>query len=203
MPQQRHARDHRGRHWLDNALTTLIVTSFLVCVAAVASGNFQIRPVLSGSMRPDLPVGGVVITHRVPTSDVHVGDVIVFREPDGGQGLVVHRVYSEALGPHGAVLHTKGDANGAPDPWTITLRGEHAYRAVFAVPFVGYAAVWAHNPAGSHALIAVGVLLLALSSIGVLMPWRRGAQSAPRSRARRMVRKPPAPDPLPRTSGLV
>ncbi len=49
--------------------------------AAVFSGAYQVRPVLSSSMTPKLPLGGVVITQRVPVTVVHAGDVIVFHDP--------------------------------------------------------------------------------------------------------------------------
>ena len=184
--QVRARRRRRAMRWLDDAVTVLLVVGFVLCVVAVASGSFQVRPVLSGSMRPELPVGGVVVTRRVPVADVHPGEVIVFREPDGSQNLVVHRILSETPGPTGAVLRTKGDANSTPDPWLITLRGEYAYRAVFAVPLVGYAAVWAHNPAGRHTLIVIGTLLLAIAVVGGLALRRRQAQRpSPGSRTSR------------------
>lgn len=195
------ARRRRATRWFDNAVTTLLVAGFLLCVVAVASGSVQIRPVLSGSMRPDLPVGGVVITRRVPVSDVHVGDVIVFREPDGSQGLVVHRIFSETPGPAGAVLQTKGDANAAPDPWLITLRGEHAYRAVFAVPLVGYAAVWAHNPTGSRALVVLGTLLVVIAAAASLALRRREARRASAASGRHNVGAPTPPGGRPLTTG--
>lgn len=174
-----HARRRTGlrrlMHRLDTALTVAIVGAFVVFAAAVVSGSLQVRPVLSGSMRPDIPVGGVVVTQRVPVSEVRVGDVIVFYEPDGSQELVVHRVASLTPASSGPVLQTKGDANGAPDPWTISLRGEHAYRAVSVVPLVGYVAVWAHNPSGGRILVAAGVALVAVAAVGTLVYLRRSA----------------------------
>ena len=147
----------------------------LVGVAAfdVLSGRYQVRPVLSGSMRPGLPVGGVVITERVPVSSLHVRDVVVLHRPDQPQELVVHRIISLTPGPSGLIVQTQGDANDVPDPWKVTLRGGTAYRAIYTVPLIGYAAVWAHNPDGRRTLMAIGLLMIVGAAAVVLIARRR------------------------------
>jgi signal peptidase len=169
--------------WLDIAVTALVVGAFAVVAVAVASGNYQIRPVLSGSMRPSLPVGGVVITQRVPVSDLGEGDVIVFLEPDSTTNLVVHRIVSLEPGSSGPIVHTKGDANEAPDPWTLALPGDHAYRAVSCLPFVGYLAVWAHSPSGGRVLVVIGTLLMLGAALGAIGYRRRSTLTAAGGRA--------------------
>ena len=143
------------------AVTTAMVLGVAAFgAAAVLSGNYQVRPVLSGSMRPGLPVGGVVVTERVPVSSLHVRDVVVFHRPDVPADLVVHRIVSLRKTSQGVVIRTQGDANNAKDPWTVTLRGSTAYRAVWSLPLVGYVAVWAHNPDGRRTLLVIGLLLV-------------------------------------------
>src|SRR5664279_3761103 len=58
----------------------------------VASGQWHATPVLSGSMRPGLQPGDVVITRRVPVSSLQVRDVIVFHPPNEGGRQTVHRI---------------------------------------------------------------------------------------------------------------
>ena len=181
MHTERHARAHDVEprsvaRWIDDAFCLLVVVLFVGCAVAVGSGAYQIRPVLSGSMRPDLPVGGVVVTQRVPVSSLRVGDVIVFHEPDTADALVVHRIVSLTPDESGPVVQTKGDANGGVDPWTIRLRGDDAYRAVLSVPWLGYVAVWAHNPAGGRVLVSAGIGLIALATVGSLLYWRRSSR---------------------------
>ena len=48
----------------------------------VKSGQWHATPVLSGSMRPGMQPGDIVLTQRVPISDLHVRDVIVFYAPN-------------------------------------------------------------------------------------------------------------------------
>jgi len=72
-----------------------------------------------GSMRPALRPGDVVVFRRVGRVPA-VGDMAVFEH---GSTLVVHRVVGVA---RGGGLHTRGDANDAPDPGTVEpdrLRG--------------------------------------------------------------------------------
>lgn len=150
--------------------TVMVVgASLLLALVAIAvlSGNYQIRPVLSGSMRPGLPVGGVVITHRVPLADIKVRDVIVFTRPGNPSEMVVHRVIQ--LDRHGSTVtaRTQGDANDVADPWTLSLHGTTAYRAMYSLPLLGYPAVWLHNMNGNHILAAIagaGLLVAAAST---------------------------------------
>ena len=147
---------------------TLVVLVAIVSAAAVLSGRYQARPVLSGSMRPGLPVGGVVVTERVPVSSLDVRDVIVFHRPDVPGDLVVHRIIALRHVGGDTVIRTQGDANAVRDPWRVTLRGSTAYRARFSVPLVGYVAIWWHQPATrSLALVLAG--LCALAALAVLL----------------------------------
>ena len=172
---------HRGpnaRHPIGNWTRWLLVTAALavtlVGVMAVATGRYQLRPVLSGSMRPGLPVGGVVITERVPVSSLRVRDVVVFHRPDKPQELVVHRIVSLTPGPSGPAIKTQGDANNVPDPWQATLSGDTAYRAVFSVPLFGYVVVWAHSPTGRLLFVLSGLLLTIAAAVGGRLNRRRG-----------------------------
>jgi len=148
-----------------------------LAVVAVATGRYQVRPVLSGSMEPGLPVGGIVIIERVPIADLQVRDVVVFHRPDRPDELVVHRIIALTQSANGPVIQTQGDANTIPDPWTVSLRGTAAYRATFTLPVIGYAAVWAHGPTGRAALNVVGLLLVLGAVAGGLFRRLRPATS--------------------------
>lgn len=175
MCAQRVARPRRVRRLVRIVLVAVVLVLVAIGSVAVLSGRYQVRPVLSGSMRPGLPVGGVVVTKRVPISSLRVRDVVVFHRPDQPQELVVHRIISITHGANGVVVQTQGDANNARDPWKVTLRGTTAYRAVFSVPLVGYAAVWVHNPNGRRTLLLIGLLLLAGTATLTVASRRRSA----------------------------
>lgn len=178
MPSRRGSKP-LAKSLIVNALIVLIIGLVGVGAAAVISGNYQVRPVLSGSMRPGLPVGGVVITKRVPTSTLRVRDVVVFHNPAQPQKLLVHRIIKLTRDANGLSIQTQGDANNAPDPWTdVTLRGTTAYRAVYSVPLIGYAAVWTHSPTGREVLLVVGALLVAVAGASGLLHRRQTTRRA-------------------------
>jgi len=167
------------RRWAVNLTLAAVILAFAAAAAAVLSGNYQVRPVLSASMTPGLPVGGVVVTQRVPTSTLQVRDVIVFAKPGAAGDLIVHRIIDLKRTPDQLQVRTQGDANPAADPWTASLRGPTAYRAVGSLPFVGYVAVWVHGQSLRQvALLGAGLLGL-LACLATLRSGRRREASTP------------------------
>jgi signal peptidase I len=142
-----------------SAIVWTFLTAFLLTVLAgvvyVRTGHGSLAPVLSGSMRPGIHEGDVVLTHKVPVTSLHKGDIIVFHPPtQGGTLTKVHRIdFIKQLGNGKIEFRTKGDANNAADPWgTITTSGT-AYRVIAVIPKVG----WLIN-GGLH-WIVIGLLL--------------------------------------------
>jgi len=141
---------------------------------ALARGTWMLTPVLSGSMRPGLSVGGVAISERVPVDRLAVRDVIVFREPNKPTEQVVHRIVRLAEGSSGQVLiNTQGDANAVRDPWTMTIRGDHAYLVRSSVPLVGYVAIAYQNYRGFW-LLGAGIVMIGITISLAYSARRRG-----------------------------
>ena len=162
-----------------------------VGAVALVRGTWMVTPVLSGSMRPGLSVGGVVISQRVRVDSLHVRDVIIFRDPYKSSEQIVHRIVKITKGPGGKLLfNTQGDANNVRDPWTLTIQGDSIYRARWSVPLVGYVAIAYQNHRGFF-LLGAGILLI-LIAIATIIETRQG-------RARRHSRRA-APAPLPTRS---
>jgi len=88
------------------ACTALLIVAVLAVVTAALAG-WQVETVLSGSMEPAIPVGGVVVTCPVSPEDVQPGDIITFRS---GGHHVTHRVTAVVEGPTAGFI-TRGDAN--------------------------------------------------------------------------------------------
>lgn len=100
------------------ALSTIIITALLLFVAVLAAYRLMghITPLLivkSGSMRPVLEVGDVILMEPVKAEDLEIGDVIIFYSPVSGN-LIIHRIVGMA--PEG--VYTKGDANLEMDWWS-------------------------------------------------------------------------------------
>jgi signal peptidase len=131
----------RARRAVSNiswVLLTVLITATAALGIYTHTGQGHLTPVLTGSMRPGINPGDVVLTKRVPVTSLHTGDIVVFMPP-GQQLARVHRIHSlEKASTGGIVVTTKGDANNVIDPWhEISMRGD-AYRVVFVIPKAGW-----------------------------------------------------------------
>jgi signal peptidase len=119
------------------AVIVIGVGLIAITVLVPRLGGAEPYTVLTGSMRPALPPGTLVVVRPVPIKQIGVGDVVTYQLRSGKPEVVTHRVLS--IGDnrrYGRVLQTKGDANNTPDQaWVIgkQVRG----RLWYAVPFVG------------------------------------------------------------------
>jgi signal peptidase I len=116
------------------------------------------------SMGTAAPVGALVITAPAPAR-LERGEIIAFIPP-GNPHVYTHRVF--AVAQDGAV-RTKGDINGAPDPWAVP-RTAVLGRAITVLPGAGYVV------RGLPGLVAGGVLLWAAT----LLIRRRDQRAAAR-----------------------
>jgi signal peptidase I len=170
----RHAAPKRSiAHRVMSAVMSIVVlvlaAGCMIAAVAVASGQWQASPVLSGSMEPTIPTGGVVITERVPVEDLAVGDIVMFQRPDE-PGQVVHRIIELEPSEDGPLLQTQGDANATADPWQVQPEGATAQVARGSIPYVGSVTVAIRSADGQYALlIAAGVLI----ATGILLLGRR------------------------------
>ena len=169
---KRQAKGGRARRRVATAVVGLLGLATAALVVLVGSGWWRMDPVLSWSMRPAFPVGGVVVAERVPVSSVGVGDVVLFTPPWAPGATYVHRIIGVRRAAGATTIRTKGDANAVADPAPVTLTGRTIYEARFVVPVVGYVAVWCHSPAGELEL-AGGALVGALAAAGVAGRERR------------------------------
>jgi signal peptidase I len=114
------------------AVGIAVFLAALVGAASVGARWFDVR---TPSMGTAAPVGSLVVTRPVSVGHLHVGDVISFHPPTEPGATYTHRVV--ALPSDGSVV-TRGDVNGARDPWTIR-QADLVGRAALVVPGVGWA----------------------------------------------------------------
>lgn len=127
-------------------LTALALAGALVCL--LPTGGISVYAVLSGSMEPEIPTGGLVFTNTKDKTP-REGDIITYRL---GEVLVTHRV----VGKENGAYITRGDANNGADP--AAVEPEQIVGTVTgSVPFLGYAAVFLKQ----KTVCAVLVLMLA------------------------------------------
>jgi hypothetical protein len=129
-----------------------VVALVLLTVAGAAAGAFWLTGgrwfiMRTPSMGTAAPVGTLVVTRPVAKlSALRVGDVVTYRPPVPAAPYYTHRI--TAVTPAGVI--TRGDLNGAADPWTIGT-GDLAGRAVLIVPGGGWVLIAACGLACSTA----------------------------------------------------
>jgi signal peptidase I len=105
---------------------------------------YPMAAITSGSMWPALSEGDLVFIRGVAKEQLAEGDIIVYRNPNGGS-FTIHRIVSLTAD----TLVTKGDANFNPDApisyndvigKTVTVRGRELH-----IPHLGSVTVFASN----------------------------------------------------------
>lgn len=87
--------------------------------------GFSVLQVRTGSMEPEIPVGGVVITHSIDPDKLEMNDVISFYSSDVSisDEVNTHRIIEIIESESGErIFRTKGDANSAPDSASVYER---------------------------------------------------------------------------------
>jgi signal peptidase I len=128
---------------------------------SVLSGGWRVAPILSGSMQPGFPVGGVAVAEREPIGDLALRDVIIFKNPFHPDVEMVHRIIQLNVSKSGqTIIKTQGDANTVPDPWTVRLDAKDVYVVQYTLPLLGYPGVYTNH--GLDLILAGVILLLVL-----------------------------------------
>lgn len=103
----------------------------LISLFTISGGSWFV--VDSPSMGVAAPVGTVLFDRPV-RGPLHLGEIITYRSPANASVTYTHRVIR--IDRDGSV-QTKGDINGAIDPWTIN-RAEILGTPVLIVPWIGW-----------------------------------------------------------------
>lgn len=164
---------------------TVATWGVVACAAAVALAvglphlfGFKSFTVMSGSMEPAIGTGAVVVERPIAPSEARVGDVVTFKDPEGGDRLITHRVESVRVRGGTARFVTKGDANNTVERWNVQADGSIG-RVLYDVPKVGYVMAYAGGRHGRMLLLVLPVLLLA--GYELVRIWRPERQKgAPR-----------------------
>jgi signal peptidase I len=134
-----------------------LVAIFCALVVGLVITGHRIEQVITGSMQPTIPIGSLVVTERVPVSHLHVGDILVFPNPDNTQETIVHRIVwlnHDAAGD--LLVRTKGDYNTLRDSWTLSRPvSADADRVGWILPGAGTVA----SDLQAAGIIAIAVLM--------------------------------------------
>jgi signal peptidase I len=138
---------------------------------------FGLHPmtVLTGSMRPTIQPGDMVVDQSISPSQIRVGDIVTFRDPHGTR-TITHRVREVSISEGQARVTTRGDANDTVEKWQVPLTGTVG-RVVYQVPKIGYPVTWSHTRNGRLAMVSIPALLLAIWAMAKI--WRSSEEEEP------------------------
>ncbi len=156
--------------WLAGGFVAAVLIA-AVLPMAVGMHTYTVR---SGSMDPAIATGDVVVVDSISPGDARVGDVITFKDPEGGDALITHRV--RAMREHGETIGfiTRGDANNSFERWSIPADGSIG-QVSYRIPMLGRAINPLSAAPGRIGLIVVPALLLCAA--GLFRIWAPGRAS--------------------------
>jgi signal peptidase I len=150
--------------------TVLFVGAALVALLAIGpvTGAYRTLTVLSGSMRPYMQPGDVVVVTPMAARDLKPGDIVTYHLPTGDRPLVTHRVIAIVEPGDKPVIRTQGDENNTPDA-QARLDQSRVWRTRAVVPKLGWALVALRHPAAR--LIGSALAPLLLLGVWLLQIW--------------------------------
>ncbi|MGU3410709.1 S26 family signal peptidase [Microbacterium sp. M1A1_1b] len=117
------------------AWTVALLAALLLAAAALFLTNGgRMFVVETPSMGEAAPVGTLVLDLPAQASSLQVGDIVSFRVSAAPDTIYTHRIIDiDSAGG----IHTRGDVNGATDPWTLTQENLVGAPALL-VPHLGW-----------------------------------------------------------------
>lgn len=149
----------RALGWVVNIILIWLLVIVVALFLLPQFGGWRFDVVFTGSMEPELNVGGVVLIKPVEPLDIIPGDIIAYHS---GEEIVTHRVIEVVTSGGGPSFITKGDANEDPDPLPVAATSVVG-RAVFDVPYLGYLSAFVKTRLG----FLLTIILPGLAIIGL------------------------------------
>ena len=145
--------------WSVTALFVIVIGLLAAVVLPPLVGG-RTLVIISGSMEPTIHMGAAAVLRSVPSSELHVGDVIAYTPAAAGAIPIVHRIASITERNGQRTFTTKGDANQTADVNPFTLPAK-AWSVSYNIPVAGYVVNFAARPFGTFMFIVIPVVVLA------------------------------------------
>jgi signal peptidase I len=152
-----------------SGIVCALALALLVALAVGTVAGYHPMIDYTGSMRPAIAPGDLLITHSVPAATVRVGEIVSFADPGLGGKLVTHRVVN--IHPSAARIDflTRGDANATPESWSVR-RQASVGALTLRIPAVGRAVAWMATGWVRTALLTLSALVLSAAVLRRI--WR-------------------------------
>lgn len=145
-------------------MVVFVVFLFVQRVSGTNTGIFgySVYRVSSASMEPELSVGDVILSKKIMTKTLEIGDIISYngREGDYQGKIITHKIVGIEETGYGRVFTTKGIANSSVDPAVEEF--QVLGKMQFKIPVVGFLYNFFMTPYGLVAVILL--ILLAFSN---------------------------------------
>ena len=177
---------HTARGWLIQVASWFVMSAFvLVLVVSVLVPRLAgATPytILTGSMKPGMPPGTLVVVKPVKPEQIGIGDVLTYQIRSGDPTVATHRVVGVGMTMGGESRFTlQGDANNAPD--SAAVRPEQIKgKRVYAVPYLAYPSLLVDGDIRQLVVMGTVVLLFGYAAVSFLGAsrdrWRRKEDGA-------------------------
>jgi signal peptidase len=167
-------------------LTTLLLAVFLLVVPKLV-GALPLT-ILSGSMRPTMTPGTLVVVQPVDPGEVGIGDVVTYQATSDDPVLITHRVTEVTRHSDGEMQFAlQGDNNDAPDEPVEAdqVRG----KVIYTVPYFGWVTNKLnagdgpqHTRWAAYALLTYGTFMLLWGTVSRIRAPRPPATHSARLR---------------------
>jgi signal peptidase len=144
-----------------------VVLGLIVVMPAIFAVYFgiQLHTVTSGSMRPAIEPGDVLITHINNMETLEKGDVVLLFD-NKTQNVNSHRIVDISVADDLVTLTTKGDSNPLPDPAIQNPTQMPIQKVTAVVPKIGFLLAVTHSQYG----IYLGGALFLISLYTLFIP---------------------------------
>ncbi|WP_314060198.1 signal peptidase I [uncultured Vagococcus sp.] len=143
-----------------NQISSLLLITLAVLTLLLLLGRAQGRAVfiiLSGSMEPTYPVGGLVLTKPMKFEKLTAGDPITFRRHGKENKVVTHRIIE--INQREGFARTQGDANKEPDG-QVVLAKDVIGKVTLGLPYIGYGLAFLQGRFSQWLLLMLAIGLL-------------------------------------------
>jgi len=124
--------------------------------------GIRLMTVLTGSMKPSINSGDIVVIKSIQPDKLTIGDVITYKK--NNKTLITHRVINIENVDNKIFLKTKGDDNNVSDEYIIEedmILG----KMIFKIPKLGYIGGFIRTPLGFIIFIVLPLLMLSIKEI--------------------------------------